>query len=918
MNFAEFFTQATGHTPGPYEYQKRLACGEKRPGETEETWLAHGTPCQSRLINIPTGLGKTAAVVLAWLWNRVHHSPAPGPQNRPPAPRSQPPDPLSAWPRRLVYCLPMRTLVEQTAENVSAWLDQAGDLEWKPGTPRAGKVGVHILIGGEDAGEWDIYPEENAILIGTQDMLLSRALNRGYGMSRYRWPMHFGLLNNDCLWVMDEMQLMGVGVETSAQLDGFRHDAKMPTLGACPTWWMSATLEPTRLATVDHPTPADGWLTEKLSQAEQSSGRPRELVTAAKKLSPAPIVLNATTKAGYAKQVAAFIKDRHQSGTFTLVVVNRVSRAREIYEALATGKRPLYAPDRVALIHSRFRPVDRERHTQLLFGEGDRIVIATQAVEAGVDVSARLLITELAPWSSLVQRMGRCNRYADAPYAEVLWVDIALKDEKDDLRLPYTKAELDKTRDALTSITDASAQTLRGVTVPEDRIIRPVLRRRDLVDLFDTTPDLCGQDLDISRYIRDGDDNDVQFFWRRVEGEAPYPDEPDPQRQELCRVAIGDAVKFLAKKPRAWRWNPLDEAWQSTHRAMAGGLYLVDVQSGGYADATGWTGDPKDIPSPLPPATTEAAEGYSRDPDTFARSWQTLVEHTRSVVAATDALAAAIAPGFENVLHHGALWHDLGKAHDEFQTMLRKGDPAREGVLWAKSEHRGGRCRSGFRHELASAIAWLLAGPQDIPERDLVGYLIAAHHGKVRLSIRSLPNETPPDQPMPDGSDRLFARGIWQGEKLQPVTLNGMTTPEIQLDLSFMKMGDGPQGPSWLARTVALRDRLGPFRLAFLETLLRAADARASRIPAGSVGSNTAHDVSPGLILREEPLAYGQPALSADQQSLVADLVADGLSIQARFKPEPLYKQTGQGHYAADTVNEIRQAREQRPPDDAP
>jgi len=33
--------------------------------------MASGTECNSRLINIPTGLGKTAAVVLAWLWNRV-------------------------------------------------------------------------------------------------------------------------------------------------------------------------------------------------------------------------------------------------------------------------------------------------------------------------------------------------------------------------------------------------------------------------------------------------------------------------------------------------------------------------------------------------------------------------------------------------------------------------------------------------------------------------------------------------------------------------------------------------------------------------------------------------------------------------------------------------------------------------------
>jgi hypothetical protein len=39
------------------------------------------------------------------------------------------------------------------------------------------------------------------------------------------------------------------------------------------------------------------------------------------------------------------------------------------------------------------------------------------------------------------------------------------------------------------------------------------------VDLFDTTPDLCGQDLDVSRYIRDGEDSDVQFYWRDVDGE---------------------------------------------------------------------------------------------------------------------------------------------------------------------------------------------------------------------------------------------------------------------------------------------------------------------------------------------------------------------------------------------------------------
>jgi CRISPR-associated endonuclease/helicase Cas3 len=42
-------------------------------------------------------------------------------------------------------------------------------------------------------------------------------------------------------------------------------------------------------------------------------------------------------------------------------------------------------------------------------------------------------------------------------------------------------------------------------------------------------------------------------------------------------------------------------------------------------------------------------------------------------------------------------------------------------------------------------------------------------------------------------------------------------------------MGDGEHGPSWRARMIALRDCLGPFHLAYLETILRAADMRASR-----------------------------------------------------------------------------------------
>ena len=201
MNFRDFFGKATGGREEPFPYQERFA--------TEDF---------PDLVHAPTGSGKTATAILGWLW-RYFHSDKP-------------------TPRRLAYCLPMRVLVEQTASEAKEWI---AELQ----VP----VSVHILMGGEDVEDWDLDPEKPAILIGTQDMLLSRALNRGYGMSRYRWPMHFGLLNNDCLWVLDEIQLMGVGLATSAQLQAFRE--QFGTFGKVRTVWMSATLRPDWLGTVD-------------------------------------------------------------------------------------------------------------------------------------------------------------------------------------------------------------------------------------------------------------------------------------------------------------------------------------------------------------------------------------------------------------------------------------------------------------------------------------------------------------------------------------------------------------------------------------------------------------------------------------------------------------------------------------------
>jgi len=273
-----------------------------------------------------------------------------------------------------------------------------------------------------------------------------------------------------------------------------------------------------------------------------------------------------------------------------------------------------------------------------------------------------------------------------------------------------------------------------------------------------------------------------------------------------------------------------------------------------------------------------------------------------------DALAKALglAPDVREALHTAALWHDFGKVHFIFQQMLTEGAAIEnQGKLWAKSERAGGRpSRPGFRHELASALAWLQAGSTE--QRNLVAFLVAAHHGKVRLSIRSLPTENQP----PGESGRLYARGVWDGDALPAATLNALSVPGVKLDLRPMLLGDGPQGASWLARMIALRDRLGPFPLAYLETLLRAADGRASAMEAAPAKPADSTGVSFDMALRENaPPHDSTTVLSADDQSLVADLVADGLSIQDKFRPEPLYRDTGKGHYASQTVEEMRQAK---------
>lgn len=161
-----------------------------------------------------------------------------------------------------------------------------------------------------------------------------------------------------------------------------------------------------------------------------------------------------------ARQVA--IEAYQQQNYRVLWVVNTVDRCRGIAGNNKNSGLESELQTEVLTYHSRFKLSDRQnRHRETIeafaYESGERkpaIAVTTQVCEMSLDLDADVLITELAPISSLVQRFGRSNRHLSRglDFRAQIFV------YEPPNFLPYNKQELDKAREFIQAVEGTVSQ----------------------------------------------------------------------------------------------------------------------------------------------------------------------------------------------------------------------------------------------------------------------------------------------------------------------------------------------------------------------------------------------------------------------------------------------------------------------------
>ena len=240
------------------------------------------------------------------------------------------------------------------------------------------------------------------------------------------------------------------------------------------------------------------------------------------------VVSEATGISGnrYVRNMAEFIQKMHKPGTLTLAILNTVERAREVYRTLnnpqqiKTGRGDSAGP--LALPGIRSREETRNdcggcRFVRSRYGCSGDPGRRSGSGHFGANADYRT-VPPGHPWcsgSDAATARARMNRATSFGW------DMG---ERSQDTVPYDPEDVAPARQSMKALEGKSAgpSDLEGLANGFENIEHlTVIRRRDVVGLFDTTPDLSGSYLDVSQYVRGTDERNVLVFWRDVPAEGP-------------------------------------------------------------------------------------------------------------------------------------------------------------------------------------------------------------------------------------------------------------------------------------------------------------------------------------------------------------------------------------------------------------
>lgn len=144
-------------------------------------------------------------------------------------------------------------------------------------------------------------------------------------------------------------------------------------------------------------------------------------------------------------QLATRIKETDES---CLVILNTIKDTRDLYAQLKDVE------TKVLLLNTHFTPHDRRKKLDLcrehLHNKQRVILISTQLIEAGVDISFPVVFRDLCPLPNLIQCAGRCNRHHEITRGTVWFFELQGEDKKSRAKLIYKPGSfLDFSRTAI-------------------------------------------------------------------------------------------------------------------------------------------------------------------------------------------------------------------------------------------------------------------------------------------------------------------------------------------------------------------------------------------------------------------------------------------------------------------------------------